>query len=171
MSNTLAIYMCTVKGKTKYAPLYVHVIKQEQYSGAVEVVVVPEADASVADKLRYYRRQCRLRQVDVAAAIGIDTGTYLRWERGISVYPLDKLGVAAALFGVAVVDLLDSYHRFLYDGQAEQIRELRKANRLSRPALARVLGVHHGTVKRWETGFTTLLKENYVGISRQYLEI
>lgn len=65
---------------------------------------------------------------------------------------MDKLLVAAELFGVDIAELLDDYNLFLYRGQGRRIRGLRKAAGLTQRKLAALLGVSVTTVKCWESG-------------------
>lgn len=68
-------------------------------------------------------------QKEVAEYLGIERTTYWNYEgaRGFrNYYPPDKIDKLAELYEVSVNDLLDDYNQFLYYGQGEKIRELRK---------------------------------------------
>ena len=150
ISDQIYIYTKTVKGDSVYAPMFIQTLMLGKIK--TQLLPLPDHCSSMATKLYYYRASSYLRQIDVAAAVGVDVSTYMRYEKDAEVIPLDKLSVMAELFGVPVTELLDDYHRFLYDGQAKQVLALRKNAKLSRPAFAALLGVHFGTVKRWEAG-------------------
>jgi transcriptional regulator with XRE-family HTH domain len=110
-----------------------------------------ESPLTVADKLKWHRLRCGLYQSEAAQALGVNRTTYSRYEEGdIEAYPLDKLEIAAELFGVDIAELLDDYNLFLYRGQGRRIREIRKAAGLTQKQLAALLGVSVTTVKCWE---------------------
>ena len=152
----------------KCAPLYVSTVTLKRaklqsdsalcnlrYSGIAEI-------STTAEKLRYLRCQRNLFQHDVADAIGIYRSTYIGYEGGErDSYPLDKLMKIAELFHVELPELLDAYNRFLYDGQAGQLKAFRKQRELSSVELAGLLGVVPSTVRKWERGEIQMTKQNY----------
>jgi transcriptional regulator with XRE-family HTH domain len=121
--------------------------------------VYPEQLTGISDKLRYYRHQKELKQSDVADFAGISRSTYLRYESGLKVYPSDKLRKIAELFEIPVTELFDEYHLFLLHGQGQQLRALRKENSLTQNAMAALLNVNTGTVKRWESDRIVMPRE------------
>ena len=95
--------------------------------------------------------------------MGVDRKTYSRYEENVlEAYPLDKLEKAANYFGIDITELLDEYNLFLYCGQGEQIKELRKSLELTQSELAQRLGVLLQKVRNW--------KEEKVRISRGTFE-
>lgn len=114
---------------------------------------------TTGDKLRYYRYKKTLRQSEVAEFAGMCTETYSDYELGArNYYPPDKLKRIAELMEVPLEYLLDDYNRFLYDGQAEQLRTSRKERGLSQSQLARQLSVALHCVKQWEQGKVRMTK-------------
>ena len=68
-----------------------------------------------------------LLQRDVAEYAGIKRATYSSYEENVRDYcPVDTLKRIAKLFEVDITNLLDDYNTFLYNGQAEQLKGLRK---------------------------------------------
>lgn len=64
--------------------------------------------------------------------MGVDRTTYARYEENVlEAYPLDKLANAAELFHIEITALLDNYNLFLYHGQGQQIKRLRKSLQLT----------------------------------------
>ncbi len=120
----------------------------------------PDMINCIADKLRYYRYAKGLHQSQVADYVGIDRTTYINYEAGMDYYPIDMLSKAAHLFEISLIDLLDKYHKFLYEGQGRQIREIRKNTKLSQQKIAEKLGVNVSTVKRWENDTIRIRKIN-----------
>jgi len=107
---------------------------------------------STSDKLRYYRYKKALRQKDVAAYIGIDLSTYVKYEQvNRDYYPLEQISKIAELLEVEVENLLDDYNLFLYRGQGQQIKALRKSVKLSQGEFGKLIGVaSRRTVESWE---------------------
>lgn len=121
----------------------------------------PTADSitEVADKLRYHRHKKGLYQSDVADYLGIERGTYSEYENNSRDYyapeMMDKL---AKLFEVDVYELLDDYNRFIYDGQAQCIKNLRKQLGITQKELAKLMDVELYNVKKWEQGKVRMFK-------------
>lgn len=123
----------------------------------------PQSLNTVSDKLKWYRYQNGLQQSDMAKIMEVDRTTYSRYEENVlEAHPLDKLEKAAQYFGVDITDLLDEYNLFLYCGQGEQIKGLRKSLGLTQSELAKQLSVSTQKVINWE--------EEKVQVSRKSLE-
>lgn len=153
------------KGRIKYSLLYVHSFPflQPRKLADSEKFNTQFADTSqlqtTGDKLRYYRYKKALRQSEVAEYAGICTETYSDYELGTQdYYPLDKLKLIAELLEVPFEYLLDDYNRFLYDGQAEQLKSFRKEQGLSQSQFAKQLLVALHCVKHWEQGKVRITK-------------
>lgn len=138
------------------APMYIHSFRPTRTRKETKVKQATQIDPStltnIADKLRYYRNLRGLQQKDVAAHVGIYRATYAGYEDPTAreYYPLDKLRPIANLLEVPLLDLLDDYNRFLYDGQGRQVKALRERLGLSRKELAERLGIWTTTVRDWE---------------------
>lgn len=123
----------------------------------------PQALDTVSDKLKWYRYQNGLQQSDMAKIMEVDRTTYSRYEENVlEAYPLDKLKKAAVYFGIDITEWLDKYNLFLYRGQGEQIKGLRKSLGLTQAEFARQFGVSIQKVRNWE--------EEKVRISRGMFE-
>ena len=165
--------------KTVSIPMYLHLfrfITPKKVSEAQKFALqFPTADSitGVADKLRYHRHKKGLYQSDVADYLGIERGTYSEYENNSRGYyapeMMDKL---ANLFEVNVYDLLDDYNRFIYDGQAQYIKDLRKQLGITQKELAKLMNVELYNIKKWEQGKVRMFKytwENMVYISNRCL--
>lgn len=88
----------------------------------------PENITHTADKLRWYRYSNCVHQEEIAKVVDIHRTTYIRYESGeLDFYPIDKLQLIAEFYGIEVTQLLDGYNMFLYKGQGQQVRALRKS--------------------------------------------
>ena len=61
---------------------------------------------SVARSLRRLRAERRLKQSDVANAIGVTSQAISQWERAVSQPTSDKLWALADFFGVSVAEVM-----------------------------------------------------------------
>lgn len=116
-----------------YAPFYIHSFQLEQTHFSVEIEKLSFTYSQLsqidntADKLRWCRYKKELFQRDVAEYVGIDRRTYVAYEKKVlDAYPIDKMEKIAELFEVEITDLLDGYNLFLYNGQGQKIKALRK---------------------------------------------
>ena len=157
VNDVFYILYKTDNGTVTYSPLYIHTFRflsNRHLSGAQKFLYEnpdPDKLATVSDKLKWYRYQNGLLQSDVAKAMEIDRTTYSRYEENVlDAYPLDKLEKASELFKTNVTSLLDEYNLFLYNGQGEQIKRLRKSLNLTQSEFAGRLNVSLKTVQRWE---------------------
>ena len=122
----------------------------------------PSQITETADKLRWYRYRKALLQREIAELIGIDRGTYIRYvEYGHDYYPLEHMEKLAQLYGVPVTELLDDFNLFLYNDQGKQIREIRNRLGLSRKEYAKIIGVHPGSLKKWELNTVRIFKSTW----------
>ena len=146
-------------------PMYIHTIRLLKPRNNREgekfnlLYTNPEEITNISDKLKYYRYQKSLHQKDVAAYIGMDRGTYGRYEEaGRDYYPIENVQKIAKLFGVPVTELLDDYNLFLYNGQGQQVKKIRKSLHLTQAQFAQKIGVQIAMVKRWEQGKVRMFK-------------
>ena len=110
----------------------------------------------------WYRYRKALLQREIAELIGIDRGTYIRYEEyGHDYYPIDHMEKLAELYGVPVTELLDDFNLFLYNDQGKQIREIRNRLGLSRKEYAKIIGVHPGSLKKWELNTVRIFKSTW----------
>lgn len=140
-----------------YAPLYLHSFQllQPHFLKEAERFNITSSDPALlvttADKLRYYRYKKGLLQRNIADYVGIERTTYCTYEEGSQDYcPPDVMARIADLLEVNIMDLLDEYNAFLYNGQAGQVKALRKQMKMTQKTFAACFDVQTTTVKRWE---------------------
>ena len=155
-------------GVVNYAPLYIHSFQllQPHFLAEAEKFNIRYTDPAqiehTADKLRWYRYKRALLQRDVAAYAGIDRATYCNYEETErDYYPLDKMTRIAELLQVPITELLDEYNMFLYKGQGQQIRAIRKRSGMTQAEYAHKLGIPIGTLKTWEQGRAQIFKSTW----------
>lgn len=122
----------------------------------------PDNLTHTADKLKWYRYSKGIHQTDVAEYAGIDRSTYIRYESGeLDFYPIEKLKLIAQLYNIDVTELLDEYNMFLYKGQGQQIRALRKSMRLTRNQFGSLFNLSSSNIKNWETDRCRIFKTTW----------
>lgn len=149
------------------APMYIHSFRLIHARTLAETEQImqtnPKTLQNTADKLRYYRHLRGLEQKEVAAHAGLHRSTYAGYEDPAArdYYPLNKLEKIADLLGVPLLNLLDDYNRFLYEGQGRQVKELRAELGLSCKELAEKLGIWPSTVRDWEKDAVRMTRQTW----------
>jgi len=64
-----------------------------------------------------------------------------------------------------ITDLLDDYNLFLYNGQEQQIRKLRKSMGLTQYEFGKLYGVNRRTIERWENEKVQIFKSTWKSCS------
>lgn len=118
-----------------------------------------EKTESVSAKLKFHRLKTGLTQNEVAAYLGLDRKTYARYESNSrTYYPPDVIDKLCVLFYIGAYDILDPYNRFIYDGQARNLKLFRKKFGVTQAQLAAALGVPTARVKKWEQSICRIPK-------------
>lgn len=81
---------------------------------------------------------------------------------------VDKLAV---LYHIDVYELLDAYNRFLYDGQGQQIKAIRKQLQITQKDLAVMMNVEITKVKRWEQDKVRMFKGTWEKLLKLNIKI
>ena len=166
-----------ISGEVKFSPLFIHsfqllaphhLLESEKFNIRFSD---PSQITEIADKLRWYRYRKALLQREIAELIGIDRSTYIRYEEyGHDYYPIEHMKKLADLYGVPVTELLDEFNLFLYNDQGKQIREIRNRLGLSRKEYAKIIGVHPGSLKKWELNTVRIFKSTWERYFRSYID-
>ncbi len=165
MDDNVSLIQKQNGNKTVAVPVYHHsfrFITPKKVSEAQKFALkfpTPDTITTVSDKLRYYRHRKGLYQIDIADHLGIDRNTYSGYEEHHKDYyapeTMDKI---AELLNVDVYDLLDDYNKFMYEGQGQYIKKLRKQLAITQKELAKQMNVELGKVKRWEHNKVRMFK-------------
>ncbi len=155
-------------GKIIYLPFYILTFPLCQFYKTVEAndYIINNPDPkklkTTAEKLRWFRYKNRILQIEVAQAIGIDRSTYINYEKlEHRAYPHENLKLIAKLYNIDLIDLLDEYNMFLYNGQGKQIQALRQSMNLDIYEFANLFGVKSTTVENWENESVTISKKTW----------
>lgn len=159
-------------------PMYIHTIRLLKPSTNREgekfnlFYTNPAMIATVSDRLKYYRYQKSLYQSDVANYVGMDRGTYSGYEENArDYYPPEMMDKISALFEIDVYELLDDYNRFLYDGQGQQIKAIRKQLQITQKDLALMMNVDLYKVKRWEQDQVRMFKGTWEKMLKLWAQV
>jgi transcriptional regulator with XRE-family HTH domain len=171
IGNFMYVMVRNANGVVSYAPLFIHRFQflRPHFLADSEKFNTTELDElkTTADKLRYHRYKKGLLQRDVADHVGIERTTYHDYEANErDYYSLEILGQIAGFLEVELADLLGDYNTFLYNGQAQQLKALRKQLGLTQKAFAKQIGVNPTTYKRWEWGQARMTKNTWEKIFR-----
>lgn len=151
-----------------FAPLYIHsfsfIIPKNNTNANKFKEMYPNPDLieHTGVKIRYFRHQKELRQKDLAEYVGFTRSAMTYFESTErDFYEIDVLKKISELLEVDIVDLLDDYNLFLYQGQSEKLKKFRKENHITQRQLAGYLGVDITKIKGWEQNKARMPKSNY----------
>jgi len=161
-------------GVTVYAPLHIFgfqllmphsLLEADKFNNRFSCDNLP---TNTADKLRYFRYKKALLQREVADFAGIDRCTYNSYENRIrDIIPLGKLSLVASILEVEIIDLLDDYNLFIYNGQGGQVKRLRTTIGLTQKEFGEKIKVNASTVKKWENERVRISKNSWKRIFKE----
>lgn len=168
ISRDLYVLCCTQNSHVRYAPLYIHsfvlcaprkILEATQFNQRYHRY---EEIESVPDRLRWLRHSRGWMQSDVCRKIGMSDNVYKNIEEGYTQHiPIETMQVLAQLYSVSMMDFMDEFNRFLYDGQAERIQAYRKNMGLGRKPFARATGIPIRCLQEWESGRKTVSRKSW----------
>lgn len=168
INDHLGIKITTSRAVTKITPIYVHILDFKMPNKVADAKSyynsIKNTDnlINISDKLRFYRLKNGLEQKDVANIIGISRRNYIGYENNFrDYYPAEIMDKLAKLYNVDIYALLDDYNTFLYNGQGQQIKAIRKRHNLTQKQFAKILDVQLGRIKRWEREENRMFKYNW----------
>ena len=164
--NTDIVIMQRIKGNDiQFSPLVIYSLKMvhaRTHKEQSKINLTIPITATMSEKLRHYRHQASLYQVELAEKAGLDRTTYNYYEgKEMSEYPIETLKNIAACLNIDVKLLLDDYHLFLYEGQGAQIKSVRYMLMQTQKVFAKNFGVTRETIKRWEGEKARISRKDY----------
>lgn len=153
------IMTCKENGNFKHAILYILSFRlmaprklleaqifNKQYGSYEEIENIP-------DRLRFCRHRLGLMQKEVARMVGISRNTYINLETGnLNSFDRATADKLAKIFEIPIHDLLDGYNRFLWGGQAQQIKQYRESCGMGVKPFAKQMGIPIRCLQAWENG-------------------
>jgi transcriptional regulator with XRE-family HTH domain len=124
------------------------------------MVTLPK-NATVAERIKYYRRKAELYTHKLAQQAEISRHAVMDYENGTSEPPLELLNKIANVCKVSVDKLYDGYYAFLAHPYSNKLKEIRKANKLLQRDIAAMLGVGTSAVADWEQGRTIIKRKTW----------
>lgn len=141
---------------------FAHPLKLTEAEKFLQKYKTLEEIQTTAEKLKYLRIKKSLLQREVAEFTGINESTYIGYENpDRDYYPIDKMRKIAKFYNIDIINLLDSYNLFLYNGQGRQIKELRTSLSLTQYEFGKLLGVKSYMVKNWECEKVRISKKTW----------
>jgi len=104
------------------------------------MVTLPK-NATVAERIKYYRRKAGLYTHELAEQAEISRHAVMDYENGTSEPPLDLLNKIADVCRVSADKLYDGYYAFLAYPYSVKLKEVRKTNVLYQHDLSKLLGI------------------------------
>ena len=84
---------------------------------------------------------------------GISRNTYINLETGnLNSFDRATADKLAKIFEIPIHDLLDGYNRFLWGGQAQQIKKYRESCGMGVKPFAKQMGIPIRCLQAWENG-------------------
>ncbi len=159
ISDRMYVLCATFDSHVRFAPLYIHSFKLCAPHKILEATMMNqtyhsyEEITSIPDRLRWLRHSKGLMQREAAQIAGVSRSVYIDIEAGITRrLPGCLILNLSQFYGVPVSDFLDEYNRFLFDGQAQRIREYRKKLGMGRKPFCRHTGIPLSSLRGWEDG-------------------
>ena len=130
------------------------------YHLVCDMVTLPK-NATVAERIRYYRRKAGMYTHELAEQTEISRHAVMDYENGTSEPPLELLNKIANVCKVSADKLYDGYYAFLAHPCSNKLKEIRKENKLLQRDLATMLGIGTSAVADWEQGRTIIKRKTW----------
>lgn len=157
ISDRMYVFCAALDNHVRFAPLYIHSFRLCAPHKILEATMMNqtyrsyEEIAAIPDRLRWLRHSKGLMQRETAQIAGVSRSVYIDIETGITRrLPGCLILNLSQFYGVPVSDFLDEYNRFLFDGQAQRIREYRKKLGMGRKPFCRYTGIPLSSLRGWE---------------------
>jgi len=129
-----------------------------------------DENASVGERIRFYRKKRDMSCNTLAARIGVSRYAIMDYEKGTTEPTLDMLNQIANALNITPDKLYDDYFRFLDYPYSAKIKELRKFLKLTQQEFGDLIGINRKTVERWEKGKNTVTRDLFHKIKKLELK-
>lgn len=109
---------------------------------------------TIGGKIRYYRKNRKMTQQDLAPAAGLEVSTIKRLENNKSRPELATCKLLAQALGIMPEMIYDEYLQFIDSDYASYIKSYRKQHNLTQYQLSNLLNVTTKTITCWEQNKT-----------------
>lgn len=136
---------------------------------AVFPLRVLDENATVGERIRFYRQKRDMSCNTLAAKCGLSRHEIMRYEGGTAEPGLDTLKQIADVLGVNPDNLFDDYYRFLDYPYSSKMKELRKKMQLTQREFGDLFCVNRKTVERWENGDIIITRIRFMELKNRKL--
>ena len=136
-------------------------------------IVVPvrelTEEATVGEKIAFYRFRSNLTQEQLANILKIDTDSIIRYEKDKIPLPFYLANKIAKLFNILPEFFYDDYNSFIAYPVSKKIKEYRDEHCLSQKEMATILKVSKRTLVRWENEQAAPTRKNFQKIKSLHI--
>ena len=168
LGKNIIVMSRTVHKTVSHAIMYVHPlhIKHAAYSKYNEIILrsfdIEDMPEKINERLTICRVEHGMLQKDVAKYLGIHRSTYNFYEvHDQEYYDIEMLLKLAEFYKLPYDTFFDDYHQFLYRGQAEQIRLIRKQLNMTRIQFSKYFGIPIARITHWESNERRITRVDY----------
>lgn len=120
---------------------------------------------TAGERIHYFRNEKKLTMALLAEMTGISRDALIRYESGQTEPTPEKLVALATAMDGKPDKLCDAYFLFLIQPYNFNLKDWRKANRMTQQKFAAYCGYPLTTVKRWEQGINRVTREQWIHLS------
>ncbi|MBR1442353.1 MAG: recombinase family protein, partial [Firmicutes bacterium] len=133
-------------------------------------IVVPVRElleeATVGEKIAFYRCKVDLTQRELAEMLEINRITMVKYENNIIDFNMNILHKISVVLGVPPTFLYDDYFSFIASPASKIIKNYRETHQMTQKEFAKFLNVSKREVERWESQNTIPSRDNYEKIRK-----
>ena len=122
--------------------------------------------AATGNRIKKYRLLAGLKQEELSKISGVHRTHIIKLENNMQILSLDICNKLAKALNIKPEILMNDYLKFISSNYGQAIKESRTELKLTRENLSILLGVHVGTIKRWENNEAAPSRDNFNLINR-----
>ncbi|MBR1443783.1 MAG: helix-turn-helix transcriptional regulator, partial [Firmicutes bacterium] len=128
-------------------------------------IVVPVRElleeATVGEKIAFYRFKADLTQEELADILKIDADSIMRYENDKYPLPFHLANEVAKIFNILPEFIYDDYNSFIAYPASKKIKEYRSIHCLTQKEMSVILKVNKRTIMRWENEQAIPTRRNF----------